>query len=85
MGFKQMALKVSLERRNFLITYMSTFLAILIFPVLTLFGRTERSKDFSSSDSDKLLDIVHKYGVEFGGEEAFRRSKISKGGQNVSI
>jgi hypothetical protein len=85
MGFRQMTLKVSLERRNFLITSVSTFLTILIFPVLTLIGRTERSRAFSSRESDRLLDIVQKYGVEFGGEDTFRRIKTSKGGQNVSI
>ena len=61
-----------MKRRKFL-TGASTSMMILVFPVLKLFGRTDQSEDICSREPDTLLEIVRKYGPEFGG------------GQNVSI
>ena len=85
MGFEQITLHSPLGRRKFLISGVSTFLLILISPVLKLFGRTNHSKDICSGDPDRLLGIVQKYGAEFGGKNVFWLSNIKNGGQNVRI
>ncbi len=85
MGLKQKIFNLPLGRRKFLISGVWTSLLILISPVLNLFGRTNHSKDIPCGELDRLVEIAQKYGVEFGGEDVFRMSITTKGGQNVRI
>ena len=68
MGIKQITLHSLLGRRKFLLSGASTFLMILVFPVLKLFGRPGHAKDICNRESERLFDIVQKYGAEFGGK-----------------
>jgi len=68
MGFKKITLHSPLGRRKFLLSGASTFLMILVFPFLKLFGRIGHAKNISNRESEGLFDIVQKYGAEFGGK-----------------
>jgi len=85
MGLKQITFKSPLGRRQFIKSGVSTFLSILILPVMKLFSREDHAEDLCSRKPERLLEIAQKYGAEFGGEDVFHMSEIKKGGQNVSI